>query len=104
MKRSAFIYRPPHKPITVKRYHNRIARMGCLVCGGPATIHHVTSDGFKRISRSHWLVVPLCPGHHQIQFSQLSVEAMGHARFCEYWNIDLHAEAQRLADKHRGEQ
>lgn len=73
-----------------KRHHDRVAAMGCCVCGAEATIHHVTSDGFKRIARSHWLVVGLCPFHHLYQWnSKTSVEAMGHAKFCAHWGVDL---------------
>ncbi len=72
--------------------------MPCLVCGARSTVHHVTSDGYKRISRSHLRVVPLCPRHHQIQHGpRESVEALGHAGFTATYGIDLLAEAERLA-------
>lgn len=75
----------------------RVAEMGCLVCGAPATVHHVTSDGFKRLSRSNRLVVPLCPRHHQIQHGpRESVEALGHAGFKATYGIDLLFAAQQL--------
>jgi hypothetical protein len=75
----------------------RVAALGCLACGAAATIHHVTSDGFKRIARSHKRVVPLCPAHHQIQHGPRdSVEALGHAGFTALHGIDLLAEADRL--------
>lgn len=80
-----------------KRYHEWVRAKGCLVTGGPATIHHVTSDGHKRISRSHWLVVPLRADLHQIIWdSKNSVEALGHAGFTEKYGVDLLAEARRL--------
>jgi len=82
-----------------RRYMAYIASLPCLVCGRPATVHHVSSDGFKRIARSHMLLSPLCPGHHMIQHGPtISVEALGHAGFTEYHGIDLYAEAQRLRD------
>jgi hypothetical protein len=75
----------------------RVAEMGCLVCGSPATVHHVTSDGFKRLSRSHRRVVPLCPRHHQIQHGpRESVEALGHAGFTATYGIDLLFAAEQL--------
>lgn len=75
----------------------RVAALGCLVCRAPATIHHVTSDGFARITRSHQRTVPLCPVHHQIQYGpRESVEALGHAGFTATYGIDLLAEADRL--------
>lgn len=91
------------RPTAAERRHiARIAEMGCLVCGGPATVHHVTSDGYKRITRSHLLVTPLCPVHHQIQHGpRESVEALGHAGFAKAYGVDLLAEAKRLAEDAR---
>lgn len=87
------------RPTAAERRHlARIADMGCLVCGSPATVHHVTSDGYKRITRSHMLVTPLCPVHHQIQHGpHESVEALGHAGFAKEYGVDLLAAAKALA-------
>jgi hypothetical protein len=80
-----------------RRYLDAIADHPCLVCGAASTVHHVTSDGYKRIERSHSRVVPLCPRHHMIQFGpRESVEALGHAGFKEVYGIDLLEEAERL--------
>lgn len=82
-----------------KRHMDRVAGLGCLVCGGPATLHHVTSyaDRMGRFSRSHRLIVPLAPEYHLIQHGPaMSVEALGHRGFYQEWGIDLYAEAQRL--------
>lgn len=76
-----------------------VAQMPCLVCGGQSTVHHVTASihGGRR-SRSDFLTVPLCPRHHQIQFGPHdSVEALGHGGFYRVHEIDLLAEAQRIA-------
>jgi hypothetical protein len=40
----------------------RVAGMGCLVCSGPAEIHHVRTGNQARDDRR---VVPLCAGHHR---------------------------------------
>ena len=65
-------------------------------CKGRVTLHHVTSDGLKGISRSHKLVVPLCEAHHQIQHGpEYSVEALGHYGFTVWYGIDLLAWAVR---------
>lgn len=86
-----------------RRHWSRVSEMGCLVCGRPATIHHVTSDGHKRIARSHRRVVPLCPVHHQIQHGpRESVEALGHAGFTATYGIDLLAVADRLWETRDG--
>jgi hypothetical protein len=79
-----------------KRFHAHLRGLGCYICGEPASIHHVTSDGFKRIARSHRRVVPLCPSHHQHDHGDLSVERLGHAGFTRYWGVDLLAVADQL--------
>jgi hypothetical protein len=77
---------------TPKRHMASIAAMPCLVCGGQATVHHVTSTrNGGRVGRSDYVVAPLCPRHHQIQHGSLdSVEALGHKGFYERYGIDLH--------------
>ena len=81
-----------------RRHWERIAQMPCAACGKrPVTIHHVTSDGYKRIARSHKLVTPLCKECHQIIWnSKDSIEAIGHAEFCRRNGVDLLALAERL--------
>lgn len=80
-----------------RRHLERVAAMGCLVCDMPSTVHHVTSDGAQRLTRSHERIVPLCPKHHMIQFGpRESVEALGHAGFTATYGIDLLAVADRL--------
>ena len=84
-----------------RRHFERIAAMPCLVCGGQATVHHVTgyADRMGRIPRRDDRVVPLCPRHHQIQHGpRESVEALGHRGFYREYGINLLAEAERLAD------
>lgn len=84
-----------------RRHIARVGAMPCLVCGGQATVHHVTgyADRMGRIPRRHDRVVPLCPRHHQIQHGpRESVEALGHRGFYRVHGINLLAEAERLAD------
>jgi len=79
-------------PTAEERKHwERIARMGCLVCSDPATIHHVTgSPHGGRVTRKHSRVAPLCPKHHQIIYGpKESVEALGHRGFYRMYGIDL---------------
>lgn len=60
-------------------------------------MHHVASDGYQRLTRTHELIVPLCPAHHMIQFGPRgSVEALGHAGFEAVYGIDLLAVARVL--------
>lgn len=96
------------RPTPDERSHmDRVAALPCLLyglnipfdqrCLGFTTLHHVTSDGFKRISRSHKTVVPLCEKHHLIQHGPRgSVEALGHRGFTLLYGIDLLGEANRL--------
>ena len=85
-----------------KRHWTRVAEMGCLVCGGEATIHHVTgyADRMGRLPRSHQLVVPLCRHHHQAVWDNASlpqsVEMLGHQGFYREHGIDLLMVAERL--------
>lgn len=86
-------------PTLAEREHMRmVAEQGCLVCGAPATVHHVTASIHGgRLSRSNWLVAPLCPVHHQIQHGpKESVEALGHGGFYHMHGVDLLAAAARF--------
>lgn len=101
-RRTPLRAKPKRKSAAAKRHHDFVASLGCLVCGGPSTVHHVTghADRPGRFSRDDFLVVPLCPYHHQIQWGPFqSVEALGHQGFFQEWGIDLLAEAMRLADE-----
>lgn len=88
-----------------KRHFERVASMGCLVCSGGATIHHVTAyaDRMGRLPRSHERIVPLCKYHHQAVWDSasmpISVEVLGHRGFYQEHGIDLYAEAVRLWDE-----
>lgn len=87
-------------PTAKERAHmERVAKLPCLVCGDGSTVHHVTGSShvMGRLPRSHELVVPLCPVHHQIQHGpKESVEALGHRGFFKMHKIDLLAEAEFL--------
>ncbi|NLZ11647.1 MAG: recombinase [Alcaligenaceae bacterium] len=51
-----------------KHYHSLLADLGCIACrkdgirNTPVSIHHI--DGRTKPG-AHWLVLPLCSGHHQ---------------------------------------
>ena len=40
-----------------------VADLGCLVCKGPAEIHHIGTH--MGGGRDHSRVIPLCAGHHR---------------------------------------
>ena len=50
---------------------NRVAELGCVVCrmlgygSTPAQLHHVREGQGMAQRAQNWLVVPLCPEHHQ---------------------------------------
>lgn len=61
-------------PVAIQRYWTRVAALGCVLCGGPAEIAHCHGGSVverlqepkargKKLTRMHWLVLPLCPRH-----------------------------------------
>ena len=85
-----------------QRHFDRVAGLGCLVCGGGAEIHHVTgyADRMGRLPRSNQMVTPLCPLHHRGVGEKapmlVSVQSLNHRGFCREHGVDLLAEAERL--------
>lgn len=57
----------------IKDHFNRVAALGCVVCGQAAEIHHATGGSMlsRGVSRglsqkvSDWLVIGLCANHHR---------------------------------------
>lgn len=49
----------------VRSYKSRVAALGCLICGGPAQLHHPREGEGGAQRAQDWLVVPLCERHHQ---------------------------------------
>lgn len=45
-----------------KRHLNRVAQLGCLICGSPAQVHHIGTH--LGGGRDHQRVIPLCAMHH----------------------------------------
>lgn len=41
----------------------KVADLGCILCGGIASIHHAETGAGGR--RNHMKVIPLCHAHHQ---------------------------------------
>ncbi len=87
----------PGKTAAERRHHHRVAVMLCSACGRYGVeVHHVVSDGFKRLSKCHRRVVPLCANCHRT--GPYAVHRVSHAVFCEMFHIDLLAEADALWD------
>ncbi|MBU1567749.1 MAG: Ref family protein [Proteobacteria bacterium] len=51
--------------MNVAQYKNRVAEIGCIICGCPACLHHPRFCIGMSQRSSDWLVIPLCPAHHQ---------------------------------------
>lgn len=47
-----------------KSHADKVAGLGCIICGGPAEIHHLTGSGMA-LRASHYEVIPLCYPHHR---------------------------------------
>ena len=54
-------------PTKKERLHmSKVAEMGCFVCGGIASVHHIRPKGTGMGRRSsHYETIPLCYEHHQ---------------------------------------
>lgn len=54
-----------------KEYMGRVASLGCVACRNlgygptPASVHHVRAWEGAQQRAGHFLVIPLCPEHHQ---------------------------------------
>lgn len=84
-------------PTKAERAHMaKVVERGCVVCGMPAECHHVTSDGFQRIGKSHRRVVGLCAEHHR---GSRGYHGLGSIQaFVDEYGIDLRIEAEKLAN------
>ena len=49
----------------MKNYMAKVAGLGCLICRGPAEIHHVRFGQGMSQRASDYLIIPLCPVHHR---------------------------------------
>lgn len=59
----------------IKQYKGVVASLGCIICGGPAELHHPRAGRGMSQRGSDWLCIPLCPGHHRLgtSYAQPSV-------------------------------
>lgn len=95
------VVRPPSA--FERRHMNRLRDMGCVICGGEPEMHHITSDGSKRITRSWKRVMPLCPDHHRTggeAVERISQEAFNalHDIDCLAWVDQAWLETVRLGE------
>jgi hypothetical protein len=94
--------KPKYKPTPntkEKAYHAWVRSKGCLVCYNEPSIHHVISDGGKRLSKDHMLVTPLCWEHHQ---GDKGFHGLGsHDAFVDMYGLNLYDEAMRLFNEYQ---
>lgn len=77
------------KRVNQKAHKNRVAALGCLVCKGPAEIHHVRAGNQSKDDRR---IVSLCAGHHRHNAD--SFHRLGNVElFFQAHGIDLVKEA-----------
>lgn len=48
-----------------REWLERVAALGCVICGGQAEIHHLLKGKAMGKKASHFDVIPLCPFHHR---------------------------------------
>jgi hypothetical protein len=46
-----------------REYASRVAELGCIICGGIASIHHAGTGAGGR--KDHSKILPICYAHHQ---------------------------------------
>lgn len=81
------------RPVKHRAHMARVAALGCLICGGPAEVHHVRTGNQSRDDRR---VVPLCAFHHRD--SRMGFHGLGSERlFYAEHGVSLSGEAERLA-------
>ena len=74
-----------------RKYLNRVAELGCLVCsrmgypGTPAEIHHKRAGTGAGRRSSHLDAMPLCPEHHR---GKTGLHGLGTKGFPKHWGYD----------------
>ena len=54
------------QPTKAEQAHmDAVARLGCLICGAPAEVHHLTTGAGMGQRADNYTCVPLCPAHHR---------------------------------------
>jgi hypothetical protein len=47
------------------QYLTNLAYLGCIICEGPAEMHHPRGDQAIAPRADHMEAIPLCPAHHR---------------------------------------
>lgn len=51
--------------MNIGEYHAILRDQGCILCQRPPHLHHPRFAAGAGQKMSDWLVIPLCPDHHQ---------------------------------------
>lgn len=84
-------------------YKNKVAALGCCVCRNlgygptPAAIHHIRHGQGAGQRASDYLIIPLCPEHHQHGGPGVALHA-GQAQWESLYGSELDLLAQTIAD------
>ena len=55
------------KTIELQDWLDRVAKLGCLICGAPACLHHIKTQASRGMGKKRlkYEAIPLCYEHHQ---------------------------------------
>jgi len=82
-----------------RRYFNAVVDLGCIICGGPAEIHH-SRHGLGMGQRDHSRVIPLCPYHHRLSNTS---RHLAPGRFADLYGTDKELERKTERELRRQE-
>ena len=75
----------------------KVAGLGCLICRGPAEIHHVRFGQGMSQRASDYLIIPLCPVHHRTGGFGIAIHA-GQKQFELQHGSELELLAQTIKE------
>lgn len=89
--------------MNIKAYHARVRALGCIVCRNlgygvtPPSLHHPRVGQGGGQKASDWLVIPLCPQHHQDGGPGVALHA-GQTTFERMYGTELDLLAQTISE------
>lgn len=91
------------KSAVARKYHDRVAAMGCIVCRNlgqgqtPAAIHHIRAGQGMAQRADDFLVIPLCPLHHQLGGQGVAIHA-GQKQWESLYGTEMDLLAQTIRE------
>ena len=89
--------------MNVTAYNANVRALGCVVCRNlgagptPPSLHHIREGQGASQKASDWLVIPLCPEHHQTGGYAVALHA-GQAAFERMYGSELDLLAQTIKE------